>query len=56
MKLPALIAAGVVALFLYWVVQDPVGAAEMIRVVWENALALLSLVAERLVEFLNALV
>lgn len=45
----------VIALFLYWVVQDPVGAAEMIRTVFEAALSFLQLVAERVVQFLSAL-
>lgn len=45
----------IVALFLYWVVQDPVGAAAMIRQVFEWLLGFLQLVAERVVQFLSAL-
>ena len=43
------------ALFLYWVVQDPVGAAAMIREVFDWSLGFLQLVAERVVQFLSAL-
>lgn len=56
MRLRPLILAGVIALFLYWVVNDPVGAALVLQQLWEVALNLLQLVAARLVEFLNALV
>ena len=56
MKLQPLVALAVVALFLYWVVQDPIGAAGMIKVVFTFALHLLQLVAARIVQFLNALV
>lgn len=46
---------GAVALLLYWVVQDPVGAAAMIRGVFDWLLEFLQLVAERVVQFLSAL-
>lgn len=51
----SLFVLAVVALFLYWVVQDPVGAAAMIRSVFEWALSFLQLLAQRVVEFLGAL-
>lgn len=51
---PLLIFAAV-ALFLYWVVQDPVGAAAMIREVFDWLLSTLQLIAERVVQFLTAL-
>lgn len=54
-KAPPLLVLAVVALFLYWVVQDPVGAAAMIRQVFEWTLSFLQLVAERVVQFLSAL-
>jgi hypothetical protein len=56
MKLQPLVALAVVALFLYWVVQDPVGAAAMIKQVVEWVVDLLQLVANRVVQFLSALV
>ena len=56
MKLQHVLAAGIVALFLYWVVQDPVGAATMIKHVFEWLLDFLQLIASRIVAFLNALV
>ena len=46
----------VIALFLFWVVQDPVGAAAMLRSVFDWTLGFLELVAERVVQFLGALV
>ncbi len=46
---------GIVALFLNWVVQDPVGAAAMIREVFDWSIGFLQLVAERVVQFLTAL-
>lgn len=54
-KAPPLAVIAVVALFLYWVVQDPVGAAAMIRQVFDWTLGFLQLVAERIVQFLSAL-
>lgn len=45
----------IVALFLYWVVQDPVGAAAMIREIFYWVLGFLQLLAERVVQFLSAL-
>lgn len=54
-KAQPLVLLAIVALFLYWVVQDPIGAAAMIRSVFEWILQALSLVAERVVEFLGAL-
>lgn len=46
---------GIIALFLYWVVQDPVGAAAMIHGVFDWLLGFLQLMAERIVQFLSAL-
>jgi hypothetical protein len=54
-KAPPLLVLAVVALLLYWVVQDPVGAAAMIREVFDWTLGFLKLVAERVVQFLSAL-
>jgi hypothetical protein len=54
-KLQPIVAAVVVGLFLYWVVQDPLGAADAIRQVATWAATLVGLVAQRLVQFLNAL-
>lgn len=54
-KAPPLLVLAVVALLLYWVVQDPVGAASMIRQVFDWTLGALQLVAERIVQFLSAL-
>jgi hypothetical protein len=54
-KAPPLAVIAIVALFLYWVVQDPVGAAAMIREVFDWTLGFLQLVAERIVQFLSAL-
>lgn len=54
-KAPPIVVIAVVALFLYWVVQDPVGAAAMIRDVFDWTLGFLQLVAERIVQFLSAL-
>ena len=56
MKLQPLVAVGLVALFLYWVVQDPVGAAAMLKQVIDWSVELLQLVANRIVQFLSALV
>lgn len=55
MKLQHLLIVGLVGLFLYWVVQDPTGAAAMIRSVFEWTLDMLQLIAGRTVQFLNAL-
>lgn len=46
---------GLIALLLYWVVQDPIGAASMIREIFDWVLGALQLVAERVVQFLSAL-
>jgi hypothetical protein len=54
-KAPPILVLAIVALFLYWVVQDPVGAAAMIREVFDWTLGFLQLVAERVVQFLSAL-
>jgi cell shape-determining protein MreC len=54
-KAPPLLVLAIVALLLYWVVQDPVGAAAMIREVFDWTLGFLQLVAERIVQFLSAL-
>ncbi|MEO6866930.1 MAG: hypothetical protein ABI200_02810 [Gaiellales bacterium] len=54
-KAPPLLILAIVALFLYWIVQDPVGAAAMIREVFEWIFEFLRLVAERVVQFLSAL-
>ena len=54
-KAPPLLVFAIVALFLYWVVQDPVGAASMIREVFYWTLGFLQLIAERVVQFLSAL-
>ena len=56
MKARPLLLVSIVALFLYWVVQDPMGAADMLRVVFDWSLAALQLIAERIVQFLNALI
>lgn len=56
MKVKPLVAAGIVALFLYWVVQDPVGVAAAIKATFEWVLEFLQLIASRIVQFLNALV
>jgi hypothetical protein len=55
MKMKHLVAAGLIALFLYWLVQDPVGAAAMIRGVFDWTVDMLQLIAARVVQFLNAL-
>jgi cell shape-determining protein MreC len=54
-KAPPVVLLAVVALLLYWVVQDPIGAAAMIRTVFDWILDFLQLVAERVVQFLAAL-
>lgn len=54
-KTPPIAIIAVVALLLYWVVQDPIGAAAMIREVFDWVLGFLQLVAERVVQFLSAL-
>ncbi|MCW2924827.1 MAG: hypothetical protein JWM98_2231 [Thermoleophilia bacterium] len=54
-KAQPIILVAIAALFLYWVVQDPVGAAAMIREVFDWLLGFLQLVAERIVQFLSAL-
>ncbi len=55
-KVPTLLPIVLIVLLLYWVVQDPVGAADMIRGVFEWAISFLQLVADRVVQFLSALV
>ena len=54
-KSQSLVIFAIVALFLYWVVQDPVGAADMIHSVFAWVGNFLRLVAERIVQFLSAL-
>lgn len=54
-KAPPIVVLAIIALFLYWVVQDPVGAAAMIREVFYWILGFLQLLAERVVQFLSAL-
>ena len=54
-KSQSLVIFALVALFLYWVVQDPVGAADMIHSVFGWIGNFLRLVAERIVQFLSAL-
>ncbi len=54
-KPPPVLVLAIIALFMYWVVQDPVGAAAMIRGVFDWLLGFLQLVAERVVQFLGAL-
>lgn len=54
-KAPPVLVLAIIALFLYWVVQDPVGAAAMIRGVFDWTLEFLQLLAERVVQFLSAL-
>ncbi|MCW2927916.1 MAG: hypothetical protein JWM86_1884 [Thermoleophilia bacterium] len=54
-KAPPIVVFALVALFLYWVVQDPIGAAAMLREVFEWLLGFLQLLAERFVQFLSAL-
>lgn len=54
-KAPPLLVIALVALLLYWVVQDPIGAAAMIRQVFDWLLGFLQLMAERIVQFLSAL-
>lgn len=55
MKLPPLVAVGLIALLLYWVVQDPIGAADVIHGVFDWALDMLQMIASRVVRFLAAL-
>jgi hypothetical protein len=54
-KAPPLLILAIVALFLYWIVQDPVGAAAMIHDVFSWIFDALKLIAERIVQFLSAL-
>jgi hypothetical protein len=54
-KSQSLVVFAVVALFLYWVVNDPVGAAAMIHGLFDWTLSFLRLIAERVVQFLSAL-
>lgn len=54
-KAQPLVVIAIVALFLYWVVQDPIGAAAMIHEVFTWILGFLQLIAERVVQFLSAL-
>lgn len=56
MKPHPLVLVAVVGLFLYWVVQDPVGAAAMINGIFDATLSFLQLIANRIVQFLSALV
>ena len=50
-----IVGLGLGALFLYWIVQAPVGAARVIRSLFEWAVSMLALIADRVVAFLNAL-
>jgi cell shape-determining protein MreC len=54
-KAPPIVVIAIIALLLYWVVQDPIGAAAMIRDVFDWVLGFLQLLAERVVQFLSAL-
>ncbi|MBC7462249.1 MAG: hypothetical protein H7287_12880 [Thermoleophilia bacterium] len=54
-KSQSLILIAMIALLLYWVVQDPIGAADMIRSIFDWVLGALRLIAERVVQFLSAL-
>lgn len=51
---PILVAL-LVGLFLYWVVQSPASAASTVREVFDVLVNFLVLVANRLVQFLDAL-
>jgi hypothetical protein len=55
MKPHPLLLLGILALFLYWVVQDPIGAAAMLDTVFDAIVHFAQMVANRVVEFLNAL-
>lgn len=55
MKLRPIAVIAIVALFLYWVVQDPIGAAQAIRHVSDATVGLLKVIATRIVQFLGAL-
>lgn len=55
MKSKPIVAAIVVGLFLYWVVQDPLGAANAIQQLTTWVASLVGLIAQRIVQFLNAL-
>lgn len=54
-KVQPLLLIAVIALILYWVVEDPLGAAEMIRSVFSWLLEFMQLLAQRVVQFLGAL-
>jgi hypothetical protein len=54
-KSQSLIIVALVALLLYWVVNDPVGAAKMIHGTFNWILGFLQLIAQRFVQFLSAL-
>lgn len=54
-KAQPLLLLAILALLLYWVVQDPIGAAEMIRGVFSWIVEMLQLIAQRIVQFLSAL-
>jgi hypothetical protein len=56
MKWRTVVLVGLIALFLYWVVQDPIGAAAMITAVFTWTMEMLQLLASRFVQFLNALI
>lgn len=56
MKMQPIAAVLGIGLFLYWVVQDPVGAASVIKHVVNGAGDLIELIANRVVRFLDALV
>lgn len=54
-KAQPIVIFAVIALFLYWVVNDPIGAAAMIHDVFDWLLGFSQLLAERVVQFLSAL-
>lgn len=55
MRAKTLALVGLVALFLYWVVQAPIAAADAISQMLDWSMNLLELIAARFVEFLDAL-
>jgi hypothetical protein len=55
MRPKTVVLAAVVVLFLYWVVQAPVSAATTIHSLFDWSIDLLTMVADRMVQFLDAL-
>jgi hypothetical protein len=55
MKLQPLLAVVGIALFLYWVVQDPVSAANVIHHLFTWVVGMVQLIANRVVTFLGVL-